>query len=83
MRQAWEEQVLCRGRTSLFFSTAAQDITEALKTCARCPVVEPCREFGEKEAYGVWGGTTPRDRGFRVSANTGFVSKAHGKRVTR
>ena len=83
MRQAWWEQALCHGRTSLFFSTAAHDTAEALRICARCPVIEPCREFGEKVVYGVWGGTTARDRGFRVSAKSGFVTKPHGKRAAR
>ena len=67
----------------MFFSTAAHDIAEALRICACCPVIEQCRELGERAAYGVWGGMTPIDRGFRVSANTGFVSKAHGQKVTR
>lgn len=27
-----------------------------------CPVLEECRELGKNEPYGVWGGTTPRER---------------------
>jgi len=27
-----------------------------------CPMLEECRELGRDEPYGVWGGTTPRER---------------------
>lgn len=36
----------------------------AKQVCARCPVLEICREhaLASKEAYGVWGGLTAEER---------------------
>jgi WhiB family redox-sensing transcriptional regulator len=36
----------------------------ALAFCARCPVVDACREFGlaTRDEFGVWGGLTETDR---------------------
>ena len=76
---------------SLFFpdlsdrrqSSQASRYTEALKLCARCPVAEPCREYGQDMAYGVWGGTTPEDRGQRISPKTGLpFLRTHRQTVT-
>ncbi|MGH9291913.1 MAG: WhiB family transcriptional regulator, partial [Acidimicrobiales bacterium] len=30
--------------------------------CAGCPVVEPCLRAGMGEAFGMWGGLSPRER---------------------
>lgn len=42
----------------LFFSEELQDIARAKRTCAGCPVLEPCLEgaLARKEPTGVWGG---------------------------
>ena len=47
-----------RGPARLRRDTAAQAV------CARCPVVEACRQHGlaVREPYGVWGGLTEGDR---------------------
>lgn len=38
-------------------------IAEARDICARCPVRDACYEHAlHHEEYGVWAGTTPRDR---------------------
>jgi len=39
---------------------------EAAKMCEGCHVIDLCREYAMKngEPFGVWGGTTPRQRGF-------------------
>lgn len=44
--------------THLFFSDELLDIADAKRTCARCPVIEPCLEgaLARKEPLGVWGG---------------------------
>ena len=37
----------------------------AVALCRTCPRVEQCAIDGAKEPFGVWGATTPRDRGFK------------------
>lgn len=32
--------------------------------CRQCPVLDKCAELGEDYEYGIWGGTTPAERGF-------------------
>jgi len=64
---SWRSLAACRGRTEVMFpdrpqGTNAIDFLPALTVCDACPVVEPCREAGAGEAYGVWGGTTPAGR---------------------
>ncbi|MDA8183587.1 MAG: WhiB family transcriptional regulator [Actinomycetota bacterium] len=59
----------CRGRSAVMFpepvrgGPPAATYGPALALCAGCPVVEPCRTAGAGEPAGVWGGTTPADRG--------------------
>lgn len=40
------------------------DYGPALAICATCPVIGPCRETSAHEPWGVWGGTTPEERGY-------------------
>ena len=43
--------------------SAAQDAQLAKKICNRCPHLSECAEWGiYKEAHGIWGGLTIRDR---------------------
>ena len=52
----------CRGLDpELFFG---HDHTEALSLCAACPERTECRDLHREEPHGVFGGTTPADRGF-------------------
>jgi hypothetical protein len=39
---------------------------EAKKMCDGCHVLDECREYAmyNGEPFGIWGGTTPRERGF-------------------
>jgi hypothetical protein len=48
----------------LFFPEKGQTTREAVAICKKCPEQEPCRDFAIRtnQAYGVWGGTTPRER---------------------
>lgn len=47
----------------LFFPATPQGVQAARQRCAGCPLVVACREWGlHHEAYGIWGGTTARDR---------------------
>ena len=69
----WADEAACKGRTRVFFPTAAgTNVTSvdestwaaAKRICMTCPVLRPCREFalatGEKS--GVWGGLDPTQR---------------------
>ena len=65
----WMGRAACRGVPSeVFFPVAAErapgahEYALARKLCARCPVVEPCREAGSHEPLGMWGGLTPTER---------------------
>ncbi|MGH9291933.1 MAG: WhiB family transcriptional regulator, partial [Acidimicrobiales bacterium] len=40
----------------------AVDYGQARAICAGCPVVEPCLRAGMGEAFGMWGGLSPRER---------------------
>ena len=55
-------QAKCRGlNPEVFFG---HDYTEALAVCASCPERIKCRDMHREEPHGVFGGTTPADRGF-------------------
>lgn len=69
----WANDGACKGRTRVFFPTAAgtnvssvaDSVWAAAKqVCAGCPVIGPCREFAlaTKEPHGVWGGLDPTQR---------------------
>ncbi|MEU9062999.1 WhiB family transcriptional regulator [Streptomyces sp. NPDC048430] len=72
--RAWEWQVeaACRGmKSSVFFSPprergSARKRREdgARAVCIACPVRLDCQNFAEtyRQQYGVWGGTTERER---------------------
>jgi WhiB family redox-sensing transcriptional regulator len=68
----WQVQGACRGADAdLFFhpegergpSKHVRD-TLAKAVCARCPVLDKCREHAlrVREPYGVWGGLSEDDR---------------------
>jgi WhiB family redox-sensing transcriptional regulator len=60
----WRLSAACRGHnTDLWFSDDQTEIAEAKTVCYRCPVRTECGDDGRAEAYGVWGGTTPEERG--------------------
>jgi WhiB family redox-sensing transcriptional regulator len=69
----WAAYAACRrADPDLFFPGPDGDVSEALKICAGCPVQEDCLEWAldTRVRYGVWGGTTERERRrlFRRSA---------------
>jgi WhiB family transcriptional regulator, redox-sensing transcriptional regulator len=45
--------------------TRRQREEQAKRICLQCPVLTACREHALKtpERYGIWGATTPRERG--------------------
>jgi WhiB family redox-sensing transcriptional regulator len=69
----WMDFAVCRGNSHLFFPPT--NVTgrarvklnkEALKLCAVCPVVEPCRDYGIRTgSAGIWGGETEEQRAER------------------
>lgn len=67
---AWHEFALCRGDRALFFAANGERPErrrrrelEAKQVCARCPVVEICRDEGRRRReHGVWGGETEDER---------------------
>ena len=73
----WMDDAKCKGmNTEIFFgkeyhgiqrhrpTLTSIEIRRAKAVCAVCPVLEECFTFAMEndEEYGVWGGTTHRDR---------------------
>lgn len=63
---AWLDEAACRNIpikevNKIFFSNSPG---KARAICAECPVVAQCLKAGETSPYGVFGGKTPRERGF-------------------
>ncbi|HZP51006.1 WhiB family transcriptional regulator [Actinocrinis sp.] len=74
----WQERGACRtANPSLFFAPDHESNhqrrfreTAAKAICAHCPVRAVCRAYALQtgELYGIWGGTTERER-MRANAN--------------
>jgi WhiB family redox-sensing transcriptional regulator len=59
----WQERAACRGAdVALFFPERGEDVTAAKAVCATCPVRAQCLAHGMNEKYGIWGGTSERER---------------------
>lgn len=60
----WMRDAACKGLTNLFFPHVGDGSTskQAQTVCQGCPVNAECAEYGSREIYGVWAGTTPRQR---------------------
>jgi WhiB family transcriptional regulator, redox-sensing transcriptional regulator len=59
----WKKDGACFGMDpDLFFPVDGLMTPQAAAACDRCPVREPCLEFGLHEEFGIWGGKTVRDR---------------------
>jgi WhiB family redox-sensing transcriptional regulator len=64
---AWWDAARCRGTdAALFFPPEedGEDVRDATAICSGCPVARECLEWAldTDEQFGVWGGTTPRER---------------------
>ena len=62
---AWMAQAKCKGLTNLFYFDDPHETQEKAKAiCATCSVCEVCLEFAlvTNEYYGVWGGTSEKQR---------------------
>lgn len=61
----WASYAACRGADpDLFFPGEGEEALAALKICSGCAVKAECLEWAleARIRYGVWGGTTERDR---------------------
>ncbi len=65
----WYRKALCKGQTELFYTDepgrpSSVRLAVPLAVCAACPVKEDCLTdaLARREPYGIWGGTTPRQR---------------------
>ena len=71
-RYEWQESAACRDYDSALFFESDNERGElrarrekaAKRVCAACPVQAECLRFAESgpEMFGVWGGTTQRER---------------------
>lgn len=61
----------CQADPELMFPVAEpgtdaydEQVVRARAVCARCPVRVACREYAVETGapYGIWGGTTPKER---------------------
>lgn len=76
----WVELALCREVGSEMFyppddKPVARDFySNAKSVCRRCEVIEECFEYGLRETYGVWGGTSPSERA-KIRESRGIHNK--------
>jgi hypothetical protein len=72
--EQWKQQAACKGTDlNTFFDGAYWDYAKSI--CAECPVKKECLKYGLfYDLYGVWGGTTEKDRhGFGLIVDKRFV----------
>ena len=66
----WRSRAACtQVSPDLFFPTGnfpSLTARMAKRVCASCPVRAECEEEHAGERYGIFFGTTPRERGFKV-----------------
>ena len=58
------EEAACRGLDpELFYAEGGASVARAKGICAQCPLRPKCLEWAiSREEFGVWGGTTARER---------------------
>ncbi|MGH2702370.1 MAG: WhiB family transcriptional regulator [Actinomycetota bacterium] len=66
---AWQAEAICADLDDLeadriFFPERGGSSKAARAMCARCPSQAECLEYAldNKEAFGIWGGTSERER---------------------
>ncbi len=65
-QRTWTEDMVdtrCSRNPELWFSEERAVQLRAARLCGGCPLLEACRRLGAGERFGVWGGTTPAERG--------------------
>lgn len=74
-RPDWHTRAACRGvGPEVFFLQRgdSRGLALALSYCARCPVVDECRDFAASQPallVGIWGGDAGRARRIRRAVN--------------
>ena len=61
----WQRDAACAELDpDIFFPERGGSSKAARAVCARCPVVEDCLTYAleNREEYGIWGGTSERER---------------------
>lgn len=61
----WQELGACRGvDTAIFFPGQGESVAEAKAICASCIVRTECADYALStgQRFGIWGGTSERDR---------------------
>ena len=62
----WVEDAACKGIGADFFfpprGVHPGHISKIREICGNCPVQRNCREYGEYERYGFWGGAPVMER---------------------
>lgn len=62
----WADKAACSGADrSMFFPGRGEEVSDAKKVCATCPVIEECRGYAlraGKDLYGIWGGLSEKQR---------------------
>lgn len=63
-RPEWHRRAACKGmEADLWFPVRGDTIPPAVRAvCATCPVQAECLEAGLREKYGIWSGTSERQR---------------------
>lgn len=60
---AWMEDAACRDEDpDLFFPDRGEATGPAKAICFACPVWDHCFEFGLYQKFGIWAGTSERER---------------------
>jgi WhiB family transcriptional regulator, redox-sensing transcriptional regulator len=77
----WEERAACQPYdTNLFFPEKNESPARGLRVCASCSVRVECLEYAieAKEVYGIWGGTTEKERQrlLGIKPKSDYVSEA-------
>lgn len=65
VRPDWYDDALCAGvGPDLFYAERGVSTAPAVAICQACPVQVECLQFAAErdEAFGIWGGATPRQR---------------------
>jgi len=70
MNEDWRLEAACRGvPTEIFFPRRPEKgehyprlVPDPRYYCSRCPVKVECKEAGMTENFGIWGGTSERQR---------------------
>jgi len=79
---AWRDSAACRGIEKDFYPASGKNnlrvravVKAALAVCKECPVQLDCLNWAveNKEFYGIWGGTTERERRLMIENHAPFA----------